>query len=79
MRGYKPRRQQRRLRHGGKRKTIGTGAVRAIRTEVDRESRRWNVSKSFVISCALAAYFDVADHEVYNQPPPGHPDFTKRS
>lgn len=47
------------------RKQVSARVLGEIRKIVERESERFDVSKSFVISVALADYFGVKNQEKY--------------
>lgn len=47
------------------RERISAGAIKQVRDEINRASRMFGVSKSFVIMSALADHFGVEEQERY--------------
>lgn len=56
-------RAQKKLRRGRKRKPMSTALIRKIEMRVKTESRKWGVSRSFIIAAALADIFGIREQE----------------
>lgn len=55
-------------RHRGvTRQPIGTSVIDAIERQLEREMKRWNVSRSFVVATVLAYHFNVNEQDDYRQ------------
>ena len=65
-------------RRGVSRLPVGTAVIDAIERKLEREMRRWNVSRSFVIATVLAYHFDVEEQADYRQVPEKVVAFPKR-
>jgi len=58
-------RYQKPLRNGRTRKRIYGHVIKEINSRLEQEANRFNVSKSFVQSVALADYFKIKNVEGY--------------
>lgn len=56
----------------GGREALPACVIKDIHSEVERLARKHNVSKSFVIACALAEQFGIEEQERYIQPATKH-------
>lgn len=53
----------------GGRARLSAGVIKSIDRELDKAAARFNVSKSFAASVALADYFRVQDQEQFQERP----------